>query len=190
MIRGSLFLPVFAGGVCLFLGAIGLPTPVAAEDIKIDYPALIRAITAVESGGNPRAVGLAGERGLMQIKLATWREITKKEFGERIPFARAFEPELNQQVGQAYLQHIASLLEQNKEKINDMFLAVLVASYHCGPNCLEAVGFSTRRLSPQAREYVERVLNLHGIYSSESKVLVMEMETHPTADPVTLASAN
>jgi len=144
------------------------------EDVRLDYAALVRAITAVESGGNPRAVGQAGERGLMQIKLDTWREMTRRQFGQRLPFSRAFEPELNQQVGQAYLEHIAGLLTQNKEKLNDAFLAVLVAAYHCGPSCLESVGFTTRKLSPQVREYVERVLNLHTLYSSEERMLAME----------------
>src|ERR1051325_2975068 len=65
----------FAVGVCLLISVAGVAEPIRAEEAKIDYAALVRAITAVESGGNPRAIGLAGERGLMQIKLSTWREI-------------------------------------------------------------------------------------------------------------------
>jgi membrane-bound lytic murein transglycosylase MltF len=165
--------------LCLSLTPFVYPRAVQAEECEIDFPALVRAITAVESGGNPRAVGSAGERGLMQIKLQTWREVTKKEFGERIPFTRAFEPALNQQVGQAYLELIASQLALNRDKLNDDFLALLVASYHRGPHCLESVGFTTRRLSASTREYVERVLNLHGLYSSQNQMLAMETHGQP-----------
>lgn len=167
-----------AVGVCLSLTPAAFSQAAQTEECKIDYAALVRAITAVESAGNPRAVGQAGERGLMQIKLDTWREVTRKQFGARLPFSRAFEPELNQQVGQAYLEQLAVLLTQNKERLQDTFLAVLIAAYHCGPSCVESVGFTTRRLSPQVREYVERVLNLHGLYSAQTKVLAME--THET----------
>jgi soluble lytic murein transglycosylase-like protein len=165
--------------VCLSLTPLVYSQTVRPVESNIDYPALVRAITAVESGGNPRAVGSAGERGLMQIKLQTWRDMTKKEFGTRIPFTRAFEPVLNQQVGQAYLEHIAALLTQNRKKLNDDFLALVVAAYHRGPTCVESVGFTTRRLSPSAREYVERVLNLHGVYTAQNQMLAMETHAAP-----------
>ncbi|MSR64225.1 MAG: lytic transglycosylase domain-containing protein [Verrucomicrobiae bacterium] len=156
---------------CLFLAEISHAQVIQTE--MIDYSALVRAITAVESGGNPRAIGQAGERGLMQIKLETWREVTKKEFGTRVPFARAFEPELNQQVGLAYLEHLTGQLSQNRDKLKDTMLPILVAAYHCGPGSVESVGYSLQRLSPQVREYVDRVLNLHGLYSSESRLIAM-----------------
>ncbi len=139
----------------------------------IDYPALVRAITAVESGGNPLAVGQAGERGLMQLKLETWRDVTRKEFGERLPFARAFEPQLNLQVGQAYLEELGRQLTLNKDKLKGPLLAILVAAYHCGPTTVESSGYSLHRLAPTVRDYVERVLNLHALYRSEYKQVAM-----------------
>ena len=156
---------------CLYVAGFSHAQVVQTE--MIDYSALVRAITAVESGGNPRAIGQAGERGLMQIKLETWREVTKKQFGARVPFTRAFEPELNKQVGLAYLELLTGQLSQNRDKLKGAMLPILVAAYHCGPTSVESAGYSLHHLSPQVREYVDRVLNLHGLYSSESRLLAM-----------------
>src|ERR1051326_9228173 len=160
---------------CLFLAEISHAQVIQTE--VIDYPALVRAITAVESGGNPRAIGQAGERGLMQIKLETWREVTKEQFGARVPFSRAFEPELNQQVGLAYLERISEQLSHNRDKLKSTMLPILVAAYHCGPTSVESAGYSLHRLSPQVRNYVDRVLNLHGLYRSETQLIAMAMPT-------------
>ncbi len=175
-------------GVCLTPFTFAFSQGLRADDV--DYSALVRAITAVESGGNPRAIGHAGERGLMQIKLETWRQVTKKEFGGLLPFARAFEPELNQQVGQAYLEQLACQLAQNKNRLNDSFLRVLVASYHCGPTSVESAGYSVHRLSPQVQEYVQRVLNLHDFYVSETKLLAMASPSQTTGSTAMLTSPN
>lgn len=160
------------------------------EQMTIDFNALVRAITAVESGGNPRAVGTAGERGLMQIKGDTWREVTQKQFGERIPFTRAFEPELNQQVGLAYLEQLATRLTENRERWKDSLLPLVVASFHRGPNCLESHGFSTRRLPREARDYVQRVINLHDLYASEARLLAMQTPDLRTSVNESVTSAN
>lgn len=175
-------------GFGAFLAGIVFPRNAAAEEIN--YAALVRAITEVESGGNPRAVGGNGERGLMQIKLDTWREVTARRFGERIPFTRAFEPQLNQQVGLAYLQQLAARLAAEKSKHKDDFLALLVAAYHRGPNHLKARGYSTRRMSAQARDYVQRVMNLHELYASEGKLLAMQTHSLGSAAAESLTAPN
>lgn len=142
-------------------------------DEGINYPALVRAITEVESKGNPRAVGRAGERGLMQIKESVWSEVTQRKFGKEIPFSRAFEPKLNQQVGRAYLEQIATRLETKRERLDGSLLALAIASYQCGPTRVETLGFSTQRLEPYTRGYVERVLRLHALYSTEANTFAM-----------------
>jgi len=146
----------------------------AANPSEINYDALVRAITQVESQGNPRAVGRAGERGLMQIKESTWAEVTRRKFGREVPFDRAFEPDLNRQVGRAYLEQIAARLEKKRDRLNDSLPALVVASYHRGPSRIEKLGFATKGLSPAACEYVERVLALHARYSLETRTLAME----------------
>lgn len=175
-------------GFCLALAVSSLAGE--EEQMTIDFNALVRAITAVESGGNPLAVGTAGERGLMQIKGDTWREVTQKQFGERIPFVRAFEPELNQQVGLAYLEQLAVLLTEKKERWKDSLLPLVVASFHRGPNCLESHGFSTRRLPREARDYVQRVINLHDLYASEARLLAMQSQDLGASRTETVTSAN
>ena len=61
----------------------------------------IEALIQIESGGDAKAVGSAGERGLMQIKRETWLEMTEKVYGEAMSFDRAFEPDLIRRVGRA-----------------------------------------------------------------------------------------
>lgn len=159
------------GAACFLL--TGIVSAQVTQTELIDYPALVRAITAVESGGNPLAVGQAGERGLMQIKLETWRQVTHQTFGQRLPFSRAFEPELNQHVGLAYIESLRGQLAQNREKLKGAMLPILVAAYHCGPTSVESAGYSLRRLSPQVRDYVDRVMNLHYLYASENRLVAM-----------------
>lgn len=60
--------------------------------------ALVNAIIHVESKGNPKAVGRAGEIGLMQIKLRTARSV-----GYRGTRAGLFHPATNVRIGTAYL---------------------------------------------------------------------------------------
>jgi soluble lytic murein transglycosylase-like protein len=59
---------------------------------------LVAAIIHVESGGNPRIVGRAGEIGLMQIKLQTARSVGYT--GSR---RGLFDPSTNVRYGTAYL---------------------------------------------------------------------------------------
>ena len=72
--------------------------------------ALIMAIIAIESGGDPNAIGPCQERGLMQIREATWRDMTDE------PYSRAFEAGLNREVGEKYLRWIAAWITKNQGK--------------------------------------------------------------------------
>lgn len=49
---------------------------------SIDRDAFLRAISEVESGGNSRAVGPSGERGMFQFRRSTWRQYTRRSFYE------------------------------------------------------------------------------------------------------------
>jgi soluble lytic murein transglycosylase-like protein len=62
---------------------------------RYDVPAdLVEAVVAIESNGNPRAVGAAGERGLMQLLPDTAR---------RLGVVDAFDPAANLDGGTRYL---------------------------------------------------------------------------------------
>lgn len=57
--------------------------PIHAE-APLNMDRFLAAIAAVESGGDSRAIGHAGERSAYQITEAVWREETS------LPFSRAF----------------------------------------------------------------------------------------------------
>ena len=88
--------------------ALANPAPPPALDSWQISERLVDAIIAVESQGDPRCVGRAGERGLMQIKRETWREMTRELFGRALSFQQAFDPAINRRVGRAYLARLES----------------------------------------------------------------------------------
>jgi soluble lytic murein transglycosylase-like protein len=122
---------------------------------------LVETIAQIESAGNPRMVGLKGERGLMQIKERTWSEVTRRHFGKRIPFSRAFEPELNKRVGAAYLNDLQAFLHRHRCKWKADERSLLLACYNAGPERVRQAGFDIRRLSASTRDYVARGSALH-----------------------------
>lgn len=60
---------------------------------------VVDAIVHVESGGNARATGRAGEIGLMQIKCSTARSV-----GFRGSCVQLYDPGTNRKYGSAYLR--------------------------------------------------------------------------------------
>lgn len=121
----------------------------------------VEAIIQIESGGKPNVVGKAGERGLMQIKPETWGEVTQALYGRSVPFSRAFEPELNRKVGQAYLRMLCTFLYEHQSLWKSDLRSLLLACYNAGPTHVREMGFDTNRLSAGARSYVERAMSLH-----------------------------
>lgn len=76
-----------------------------AERQGID-PWLVYAVAWVESGFDPRSLGRAGERGLMQMLPATARSVAGR-FGEpNLHPDRLFDPETNVRLGAAYLAEL------------------------------------------------------------------------------------
>ena len=130
----------------------------------------LEAIIQVESAGNPSCVGRAGERGLMQIKEGTWSDMTERVYGTPVPFSRAFEPELNKDVGQAYLAYLAEFLRTNQSRWQSDLRSLLAASYNAGPTRVLESGFDVRTLPVSTREYVERVSALHDYFLHDSGI--------------------
>jgi len=124
----------------------------------------LEAIVQVESAGNPRSVGNAGERGLMQIRLGTWRETTSQLFSEPVPFDEAFNPELNRRVGKAYLASLQEYLLDHRSEWNADMRSLLAACYNGGPNRVLASKFSLQALPSSTQSYVDRVTSLHDFY--------------------------
>ena len=128
---------------------------------------LVSAIIQVESGGDARKTGRAGERGVMQIKRGTWREMTRTFLGEAISFDRAFEPDLNETIGRAYLKHLRAFLAVNRGQWKADERTLLLACYNAGPTRVQKSGFDPARLPASAQDYVARVSALHDQYLTE-----------------------
>ncbi|MBI5497186.1 MAG: lytic transglycosylase domain-containing protein [Deltaproteobacteria bacterium] len=111
-------------------------------------PALVKAITAAESGFNPDARSHAGACGLMQLMPATAAEMDVRD---------VFDPAQNVMGGARYLRYLINHFD------GDVKLAV--AAYNAGPNLVARV----RRVPniPETRVYVRRVLGLYRGYRKE-----------------------
>lgn len=128
---------------------------------------LVEAIVQVESAGNAKRVGRQGERGLMQVKPATWAEVTGKMYGSRLSFERAFEPALNRHVGLAYLRQLRDFLHEHRQRWGGDERSLLLACYNAGPGRVRASGFRMDQLPSTTRDYVQRATALHESLLSE-----------------------
>lgn len=106
-------------------------------------PALLRAVIAVESAFNPRAVSSAGAQGLMQL-----HPKTAKRYG----VGDAFDPEQNVHGGARYLSDLMRRYDNNLE--------LVLAAYNAGEQAVDRYG---RQIPPyrETREYVPAVLRLY-----------------------------
>jgi hypothetical protein len=103
-------------------------------------PALLKAIMATESNGNPLAKSPAGAMGLMQLmpKTAQWLGV-----------ANAYDPYQNLDGGSRY---IASLLKRYN---GDMSKAL--AAYNWGPGRVDKYGLDTTRMPNETKNYILKV---------------------------------
>lgn len=129
---------------------------------------LVDALVEVESAGHPRRVGRQGERGLMQVKASTWADVTARLYGRRIPFERAFEPDLNRRVGLAYLRQLRTFLADHREHWRADERTLLLACYNAGPERVREAGFCFTRLPATTRDYITRAGALHDALRREA----------------------
>jgi soluble lytic murein transglycosylase-like protein len=101
-------------------------------------PALVRAVIAAESCGDPRAVSRKGAIGLMQLMPAT-----ASDYGVEDPF----DPHANVDAG---CRHLARLREKLGQDLD-----VLLAAYNAGEGTVERVGGVPDYR--ETRDYVSRV---------------------------------
>jgi len=131
---------------------------------------LVESVVMIESGGNAKTVGSKGERGLMQIMEATWRETTREHFGREISFKRAFEPELNRKVGTAYLAQIHQFVQAHRNQWQSNERSLLLACYNAGPQRVAKAGFDLRKLPASTQDYVKRASALHDSYLEKHEI--------------------
>ncbi len=152
-------------------------TPLPALDAEYAASRLVDAIIQIESQGNPRLVGRHGERGLMQIKAGTWRDMTTRLFGHPLPFDQAFDPALNRRVGTAYLAFLQESLLPRRAEWKADERSLLLAAYNAGPARLHRSGFSLSRLPRQTLDYVERASTLHDFFLGDQAAFLPRSPT-------------
>ena len=144
------------------------PAPSAVPAVEQNAALLVDAIIQIESNGDARRVGRHGERGLMQIKAGTWRDMTIRLFGKPLSFDQAFDPALNRRVGTAYLAFLQERILSRQAEWKADERALLLAAYNAGPGRLAQSRFDLARLPRQTLDYVERASALHDTYLDES----------------------
>ncbi len=122
----------------------------AAQHAEVS-PALLRAVVAVESAFDPRAVSPKGAQGLMQLLPST---------AQRYGVRRPFDPADNLRGGARYLGDLL------KRYGNDLQLAL--AAYNAGEEAVERYG---RTIPPfrETRAYVPAVLRYYRKFLRESE---------------------
>lgn len=138
-----------------------LEVPDWAPDRSRITDELIESIILIESAGDPRRVGAAGERGLMQIRRETWREVTRKHHGRAVSFDLAFDPDWNRRVGRWYLADLQEFLYRHRDEWRADPRLLLLAAYNGGPDRLRRAGFDLQRLPAPVRDYALRGASLH-----------------------------
>ena len=121
------------------------PTIMEAADYYALPPALVKAVIAIESNFDPRAVSHAGAQGLMQLLPPTARQMLVED---------CFAATDNIYGGTRYLRILANRFGGD--------LRLTLAAYNAGPELVERVQSVPNILETQS--YVRRVLMLYRHY--------------------------
>ncbi|GAB6855438.1 lytic transglycosylase domain-containing protein [Asaia astilbis] len=126
----------------------GFPTPHLAprHGFKMD-PALVYALTRLESNFDPKASSSAGAHGLMQIRPLTASFVSGPKpaldaHGVAIitvpddMVGRLHNPAVNLEIGQLYVQYLAGLSERSEIAPKGGDLIHTLASYNAGPGAI------------------------------------------------------
>ncbi|MGC8468539.1 MAG: transglycosylase SLT domain-containing protein, partial [Acetobacteraceae bacterium] len=146
-----------AAGRALRLAGLPMPTLSPRGGFRVD-PALVYALTRIESDFNPRAHSGAGAQGLMQLMPATARAIGGS-------WAELADPGGNLALGQRYLLYLAQ-----QGGIENNLLRVL-ASYNDGPG-------NFLRWKPDVRAGGDPLLFLESIPNPETRRFVRQALTY------------
>jgi soluble lytic murein transglycosylase-like protein len=119
----------------------------AAEKYKLPT-ALIRAVMAVESNFDPRAVSEKGAVGLMQLMPGTAKDMYVQDI---------WDPAQNIDGGARYLRLLANQYE------GDMVRTL--AAYNAGPEAVRRSGGAVPNI-PETKDYVRKVVSLYHEYKA------------------------
>lgn len=122
----------------------------------VDLPSLIDRLIQTESSGDPQATSPRGARGLMQIMQPTWKEWSANVFGKELSFDKAYDPDLNQQVGTAYLKWIQETLRTWMDR--EPGVEHILSAYNGGIGRLRRLGFDVSKMPSESRNYVNKIV--------------------------------
>ncbi|MFT9143737.1 MAG: lytic transglycosylase domain-containing protein [Acetobacter orientalis] len=150
-------------------------------------PALVYALTRLESNFDPKAVSGAGAHGLMQIRPLTADFVVSDSpatMTRRFQNAASslHDPSLNLEIGQRYVQYLAELTRHNSHlPIRGGDMIRLLASYNAGPSALarwereaaqadDPLLFMEMLPNKETRDYVHRALTYLWLYAGKLKL--------------------
>lgn len=132
---------------------------ISASDKNHYDPVFLLAVIKTESQFNPRAVGSAGEIGLMQIKPDTAEWICQKSGFPWKGAAALKDPVYNLQIGALYFKYLKKSLKSRS--------AYYINAYNMGINNLQRLPASSKIKHP----YYSKVMqNYIGIYQELQKI--------------------
>jgi soluble lytic murein transglycosylase-like protein len=151
-----------------------VPHLLPRNGFRVD-PAMVYAMTRMESNFDASMVSSAGARGLMQIMPATAAEISRDASLAGDLSQRLHEPGFNLEIGQRYINYLANL------DVVDGDLIRLLSCYNAGPGNFSRWGtavvakgdpllFIESIPVDETRTYVQRVLTYTWIYAARLRL--------------------
>ena len=125
-----------------------------ARTSRLD-PALVKAVVAVESGFDPRAVSAKGAVGLMQVIPETGERYGLTGDAQRSTAERLYDPATNLRIGTRYLRDLLDRFE------NDLVLAL--AAYNAGEGSV-LTRDNTVPPFAETRTFVRLVQQVYALY--------------------------
>ncbi len=159
-----------------------LPMLRPAGGFRMD-PALVYALTRLESNFDPDAISRVGARGLMQVMPATASYMNGDGGNAAGRYARRLhDPAINLSIGQSYVMHLATLDGVGNDLIR------LLASYNAGPTSFgrmaDGIPVSDDPLlfiesipNDETRAYVPRALTYSWIYAARLHLPAPSLDT-------------
>ena len=120
-----------------------------ADNYRLD-PALVAAVIYQESKFRSNARSASGAVGLMQLRPGTAEGIAARTGGSRFEVDDLLDPEINVRYGSWYLRHLLDKYGSEEKAL---------AAYNGGQGNVDR-----GVVYPETRHYVDRVLELRGIY--------------------------
>jgi soluble lytic murein transglycosylase-like protein len=112
----------------------------------LDKESFLRAISEVETGGNSRAIGRAGERGMYQFSRQTWRQHTSRSFHD------AHNPLVSKQIARMHFDWLEAGFRRNGRTPNSYMMA---AAWNAGLSRT-----LSGRIPRSTVDYAKRVTNI------------------------------